>query len=125
MPSSRDKLIAWLVAGKTGDARLRAGLPRDWRVGEKTGTGERGTANDVGLAWPPGRGPIILTAYLTGTPAPSAQRDATLAAVATHYLIQIDEAEFPEAPGLAQGARVLAWTLVFAANTGSVLIPWA
>jgi beta-lactamase class A len=70
-PSSREKLTAWLVANKTGDARLRAGLPRDWRVAEKTGTGERGTANDVGLAWPPSlslpsRGPIIVTAYLTG-----------------------------------------------------------
>jgi len=45
-------------------------------------TGERGTANDIGLFWPPDRAPIILTAYLTGTRAPAAQRDATLAAVA-------------------------------------------
>lgn len=81
-PSSREKLIAWLVANKTGNSRLRAGLPAGWRVGEKTGSGERGTANDAGLFWPPGRAPIIMTVYLTETSAPAVQRDAALAAVA-------------------------------------------
>ena len=57
----------WLVANKTGDARLRAGLPADWRVGDKTGSGEHGTTNDVGVIWPPDRAPLVVTAYLTRT----------------------------------------------------------
>lgn len=80
-PASRERLTGWLVANRTGDARLRAGLPREWRVGEKTGTGERGTTNDAGLAWPPGRGPVLVAAYLTGTAAPIDARNATLADV--------------------------------------------
>ncbi|WP_416339006.1 class A beta-lactamase [Paraburkholderia sp. CNPSo 3076] len=80
--ASREQLIAWLVANKTGDARLRAGLPKDWRVGDKTGTGDRGTANDVAIVWPTGRAPILVTTYLTGaTHASSAQRDAAIARV--------------------------------------------
>jgi hypothetical protein len=39
--SSRKQLIAWLVANKTGDKRLRAGVPRGWRVGDKTGSGSK------------------------------------------------------------------------------------
>jgi beta-lactamase class A len=39
---SREHLIAWIVANKTGDARLHAGCPSGWRVGDKTGSGERG-----------------------------------------------------------------------------------
>ncbi len=78
---SKDQLVRWLVANKTGDARLRAGLPSGWRVGDKTGTGERGTANDIGIMWPPGRPPIIVSAYLTGTGKSGPQRNATLAAV--------------------------------------------
>src|SRR5262249_58898712 len=35
--SSREQLIAWLVANKTGNKRLRAGAPQGWRVGDKTG----------------------------------------------------------------------------------------
>ena len=46
-PGSRDRLCAWMTANTTGTAKLRAGVPQAWRVGDKTGTGERGTSNDV------------------------------------------------------------------------------
>jgi beta-lactamase class A len=61
-------LTQWLIGNKTGDTRLRAGLPKGWRVGDKTGAGERGTTNDVGIVWPPGRAPVLVAIYLTGTP---------------------------------------------------------
>lgn len=80
--ASREQLTAWLIANKTGDTRLRAGLAKDWRVGDKTGTGARGTNNDVAVIWPPGKAPIVITAYLTGATVPAAQQNATLASVA-------------------------------------------
>lgn len=79
---SRERLAGWLLANKTGDKRLRAGLPADWRVGDKTGSGEKGTTNDVGVLWPPERPPVIVAAYLTETVASGDQRNETLAAVA-------------------------------------------
>lgn len=79
---SRALLAAWLVANKTGDARLRAGFPRDWRVGDKTGSGERGTANDVAAVWPPDRAPLIVCVYLTETTSSMEVRNAAVAAVA-------------------------------------------
>jgi beta-lactamase class A len=67
---------------KTGTARLRAGIPHGWIVGDKTGTGDRGTANDVAILRPPHRPPIIVIAYLTGATRASAdERDAALADV--------------------------------------------
>lgn len=78
--SSRDQLIAWLVSNKTGDARLRARLPKDWRIGDKTGTGDHGTVNDIAVVWPAGRAPVFVGAYLTGaTNATSTQRDEAIA----------------------------------------------
>jgi beta-lactamase class A len=79
---SRAQLKTWLVANKTGDTRIRAGVPAGWTVGDKTGTGERGTNNDVGILWPPGRAPMILCVYLTETSASFEARNATIAAVA-------------------------------------------
>jgi beta-lactamase class A len=79
--ASRDQLIAWLVACKTGDAKLRAGLPKSWRVGDKTGAGNHGSSNDVAVIWPDGRPPVIVTSYLTETAAPDDKRNATHAAV--------------------------------------------
>ncbi|QOZ32164.1 class A beta-lactamase [Bradyrhizobium sp. CCBAU 53421] len=80
--ASRQKLVDWMVANKTGDTRLRAGVPRDWRVGDKTGTGERGTYNDIGVFWPPGRKPIVVTVYLTGASAPMEKCNEVIANVA-------------------------------------------
>jgi beta-lactamase class A len=79
--SSREQLIAWMVDCKTGDKRLRAGVPQGWRVGDKTGTGERGTANDVAMVWPADRAPFVVTAYLTGATVSADRQDAAIAAV--------------------------------------------
>ena len=81
-PGSRAQLRDWLIANKTGGQKIRAGLPAGWQVGDKTGGGAFGTNNDVAIVWPPGRRPLLVTAYLTQTQAPLAQRDAALAAVA-------------------------------------------
>lgn len=80
-PRSRERLAAWLVASRTGDAKLRAGLPAAWRVGDKTGAGAHGTMNDVAIAWPPGRAPIVVSAFITQTGASLEQRNAALAEV--------------------------------------------
>ncbi|MFI5527674.1 class A beta-lactamase [Kitasatospora sp. NPDC051853] len=79
--ADRERLTAWLLGNTTGDERLRAGLPKDWRVAEKTGTGAYGTANDAGVAWPPGRGPVAIT-VLTTHQDPKATADAPLIAAA-------------------------------------------
>ena len=81
-PASRERLNGWLTNCKTGLTRLRAGFPAGWRVGDKTGTGVNGTANDVAVAWGPG-GPILIACYLTEAgSATDAARDAVHAEVA-------------------------------------------
>jgi beta-lactamase class A len=83
-PSSRDQLKSWLLGCKTGDKRLRAGLPQGWQCGEKTGSDEsHGSTNDIGVLWPPQpRPPVIVAAYLTQTKAKYEDREAALADVA-------------------------------------------
>lgn len=84
-PGSRRQLVDWLVANQTGDKRLRAGLPAGWKVGDKTGSwgdSKGGTTNDIGVIWPPGRPPLLITAYLGGSTLPDDQRSAVIAEVA-------------------------------------------
>ena len=66
-PVRRAQLVDWAVGCRTGRTRLRAGVPAGWRVGNKTGTGEDGTYNDVAVVWPPRRKPVIVASYLTGS----------------------------------------------------------
>jgi beta-lactamase class A len=76
-PDSRDKLTGWMKNCQTGLTRLRAGLPSEWIVGDKTGTGYNGAANDVAIIWPPKRAPILIAAYLSGSSnSPSDLNDA-------------------------------------------------
>ena len=63
-PSSRERLVRWMENTRTGAKRLRAGLPDEWRVGNKTGTGRaEGTTNkcnDIAIVFPPSRNPVII-----------------------------------------------------------------
>ena len=84
-PGARTLLGEWMIAANTGRRRLRAGFPSDWRAGDKTGTGGgAGHPIYVDLAYgaPPGRAPLIVTAYFEPPAAmPSAGAEAVLAAV--------------------------------------------
>ncbi|MGH7984827.1 MAG: serine hydrolase [Candidatus Binataceae bacterium] len=70
-----------MVANKTGDKRLRSGVPKGWHVGGKTGSGGHHTTNDIAVMWPPRRAPIIVTAYFTGARAPNDERNMVLSEV--------------------------------------------
>jgi beta-lactamase class A len=66
LPSpQRDLLITWLRGNTTGANRIRAGIPSDWQIADKTGTGDYGTANDVAMLMPPNRASLFLAIYLT------------------------------------------------------------
>lgn len=83
-PRSRETLIQWLVDCQTGLARLRAGLPQDWRAGDKTGTsvGENNATTDVAIAWPPRRAPIVIACFLSHSTADPDARNAAHAELA-------------------------------------------
>jgi beta-lactamase class A len=79
---NRATLIGWMERTSTGHDRLRAGLPAGWRVGDKTGTGSAGEANDLAIAWPPGKKAILIASYLDGGTADAGARNAVHAKVA-------------------------------------------
>lgn len=80
--TSRQRLLQWLLACETGKNRLRAGFPEDWSVGNKTGSGEGNAVNDVAIATPPGRAPIVVAVYSSGGSAQLSEIEAMHADVA-------------------------------------------
>lgn len=81
-PASRQQLADWLIDNETGDACLRAGLGKRWRVGDKTGSNGEDARNDIAVLWPvQGGSPWILTAYLQAGAISFEQRAAVLAQV--------------------------------------------
>jgi beta-lactamase class A len=86
-PNDRALFTEWLVGNTTGDERIRAGMPPGWRVGDKTGTGSYGTANDVAVVWPPDAAPIAM-AVLTSRAAVDATPNNALLAEASAVVVQ-------------------------------------
>jgi beta-lactamase class A len=61
-PSTRQQLVDWMRANETSS--MRTGLPPGWTTADKTGSGDYGTANDVGIAYGPD-GQHVLLAMMT------------------------------------------------------------
>jgi beta-lactamase class A len=58
-------LTTWLKDNPTGSHRISSGIPSNWVSGDKTGTCSYGTTNDIGIIYPSGSKPIILSVYFT------------------------------------------------------------
>lgn len=78
---SRQQLTDWMLATRTSGERLRAGLEAGWRLADKTGTGDNGTANDVGVYWTPTGQPVVLCVFLTGARTDRAAQAAVMASL--------------------------------------------
>jgi beta-lactamase class A len=72
-PDARERLVSWMVNCKTGDNRLRGGLPHDWRIGDKTGNNGKDACGDIAVAWAKPDAPLLICAYTQGG-SPTASR---------------------------------------------------
>jgi beta-lactamase class A len=79
--ASRERLAGWMVDCRTGTDAIRAGVPKSWRAGDKTGSGDHGTRNDVAFLRPPSQLTLYVTAYLTGATVSQSARNTVLASV--------------------------------------------
>jgi len=58
-PASRGQLETWMRGTTTSS--MRAGLPPGWTTADKTGSGDYGSTNDVGIAYGPGGRRVMLS----------------------------------------------------------------
>ena len=78
---SREQLTSWLKGNLVGDSLLRASIPSDWQIGDKTGAGNFGSRTIAAIMWPPSSDPIIATVYITETEATFEERNNAVAQI--------------------------------------------
>ncbi|PYB77038.1 class A beta-lactamase [Rhizobium wuzhouense] len=88
-PLARRQLTRWMEANAVADGLLRAGVPRDWRIADRTGAGGHGTRGIVAVMWPPGKKPVVAAIYLTETEASLATRDAAIAELGRVLAVEV------------------------------------
>jgi beta-lactamase class A len=80
-PESRKHLVGWMVNCKTGDNRLRGGLPKHWIIADKTGNNGNDAAGDIAVVWPKLNAPVLICAYTQGGSPTAAQLEAVFAEI--------------------------------------------
>lgn len=78
----RRTMVTWMRGNTTGDAQIRAGVPKGWAVADKTGSGDYGVTNDIAVAWRPSGAPVVI-ALLSHRTAKDDEADNALLADAT------------------------------------------
>lgn len=79
--SERAQLTEWLASNDVGGPLLRAGVPSDWSVADRTGSAEYGTRGVAAVLWPPEQAPVVAVVYITETDAPVEARNAAIASI--------------------------------------------
>ncbi len=89
-PQARAMLTSWLEGNKVGNATLRAGIPKGWRIADKTGAGANGSRNNIAVIWPEGRDPVVVAIYITQTTAAFQTRNKAIADIGTALAESVD-----------------------------------
>ncbi|HCA18784.1 MAG TPA: class A beta-lactamase [Alcaligenes faecalis] len=94
-PHARERLIAWLRNNKVGGPLLRAGVPEDWTMADRTGAGGFGTRGVVAVIWPPKRAPLIAAVYVTETEAPMEDSNTAIAMIGKAIAASVAQKDQP------------------------------
>jgi beta-lactamase class A len=85
-PTRRAMMTQLMLGNTTGAPWIRAGLPSDWTIGDKTGSGGYGTRNDIAVAYRPDGDPVLIS-IMTDRNIVGAASDDTLIAEATQQIV--------------------------------------
>ncbi|SDD79833.1 class A beta-lactamase [Actinokineospora iranica] len=82
----RDFLRDLLDRGVAGADRIRAGVPKEWAVAHKSGTGDYGTLNDFAVVRPPNAAPLVVS-IMSSKADRDADSDPALLAETAAYVV--------------------------------------
>jgi beta-lactamase class A len=80
-PESREQLELWMRADQVADGLIRASLPPDWTIGDKTGAGGHGSRGIVAVIRTTEGDPWLIAIYLTGNEADMETRNKAIARI--------------------------------------------
>jgi beta-lactamase class A len=83
---SRYLLEDWLLKNETGARLIRAGVPKDWSVGDKTGRNGKGATNDVAVLYPANNARIFMAIYTVAPSGSEEKRSEIVANVAREVI---------------------------------------
>ncbi|MBM3605569.1 MAG: class A beta-lactamase [Alphaproteobacteria bacterium] len=87
--ASRAQLNTWMEADQVADELLRASLPADWIIGDKTGAGGHGSRSIIAVIRRPDDTPWLAAVYLTENEADMTTRNQAIARIGAAMVREI------------------------------------
>lgn len=89
----RTQLVTWMKNNTVGYKRIRSGVPNGFTIADKTGSGDYGVANDLGILWSPLCKPIVLAIYTAQNKQNAKSRDDIVAATTSIVLDELAKSD--------------------------------
>ena len=89
-PASAAQLRQWMIDDKVADALIRAHLPNDWVIGDKTGAGGNGSRSIIAFIQPETDAPYLAAIYLTESDADFALRNQVVSEIGQAMIAKIE-----------------------------------
>jgi beta-lactamase class A len=70
-----------MLDDQVANALLRAALPADWKIADKTGAGGHGSRSIIAVIWPPSGQALVVAIYITQTTAPLTNSNQAIARI--------------------------------------------
>ncbi|KAB8164171.1 class A beta-lactamase [Streptomyces sp. 3MP-14] len=86
--AERALLRQWMETNTTGETLVRAGVPAEWTVADKSGTAGYGGRNNIAVLWPDDGGEPIVLAVMSRRDQQGAERDDALIARAATVAVE-------------------------------------
>lgn len=90
-PASREQLTQWMLDDQVAGPLLRAALPSDWKIADKSGAGGYGSRSIIAVIWPPAKQPLVTGIYITQTKAPMEASNKAIARIGTALKEAVDQ----------------------------------
>jgi beta-lactamase class A len=87
-PERAALLEDWMERSVTGEGLVRAAVPEDWTVADRSGSASYGTRNNVAVVRPPGQEPVVVAVLTSHPDDPDAEPDDTLVARAAEIALE-------------------------------------
>ena len=95
--SAQATLKQWMLDDQVAGALLRATLPADWKIADKTGAGGHGSRSIIAVIWPPAKKPLVVGIYITQTKAPMTESNQAIARIGSALKESINP-DYPSPP---------------------------
>lgn len=85
-PPSLKHLKDWMAGNKVTDTLIRQVIPKNWRIEDRSGAGDKGSRSITAIIYPTDQNPFIISIYITDTNIPFSKRNQAIRDISAFYI---------------------------------------